>query len=119
MSKKSDAAFIANISSVVAKRQVETQVSMDKAISECQSLGEIQELVASLIEKHGKSARIDFDAGHNNICENIVVMREETNEEVNRRIDKEIESLLAKQKNANKQADALGDQVAGLRAAKI
>jgi len=119
MSKKSDAEFVSTISAVVAKRQVETQVPMAKTISECRSLGEIQELVAALIEKHGKSARIDFDAGHNNICETVVVLREETNEEVNLRIDKEIEELLRKQKNANKQADAFGDQVAGLQAAKI
>lgn len=77
------------------QRQVFEQRSpLIHQISDCTNLSEIQSLVEQLILEYGGSATLHFDAGHNNISEEIVVTRTETDEEFNLRIDREVETKL-------------------------
>lgn len=118
MDKKANEQWLANLAEITKKRKVENRISLVDCISDCTSLGEMQTLVASLISDYGVNAKVDFDSGHSNISEDIVVWREETDEEVNIRIDKEVEALLRKQAAISKQSTDLLNQMESLKAAK-
>lgn len=102
------------------KRQIiETTVHLNDCFTECSSLGEIQALAIKLISIHGPDTKIKFDAGYNNIDEVLVVSREETDAEVNARIDKEIEKLILKQKKTTKVASEILSSIETLKSLKL
>lgn len=119
MAKKTNDQLKTNLEEITSKRKVESRFSMVRGITDCQSLGEIQTLVNSLVADYGVDAKVHFDSGHSNISEDLIVMRDETDAEVNARIDKEVTELLRKQTAANKQATDLIDQIEKLRSAKV
>lgn len=58
-------------------------------ITGCKTLGEIKELVSSLIEQYSVDTEICFDSGYNTIDESIRVDRLETDEEYQKRLKNE------------------------------
>lgn len=52
-----------------------------KPIADCDSLGDIRDSVAQMIEQYGENARYEFEAGANNIFEEIWYRREENDVE--------------------------------------
>lgn len=115
MSRKSVAETTLNIAELITKRKIEDRHSIVKCITDCQSLAEIKELVDSLIDIYGSESKVDFDSGHNNISEEIITFREETSDEVNSRIDKEVEKLLAKELSLKKQGSAISIEIQNLQ----
>jgi len=52
-----------------------------KPITDCDSLGEIRDSVAQMIELYGENARYEFDSGQSNIFEEVWYRREENDAE--------------------------------------
>lgn len=71
----------------MTKKLVENWIYSD--ITGCTTLGEIRDLVFSMIELHGSDTEICFDSGYNNIDESIKTWREETEEEYQKRLKQE------------------------------
>jgi len=107
------------INDTIKKQKIEQHISLVQQITDCRSLGEVQSLLNSLISDYGVDAGINFDSGYNNISENIVLLREETDAEYNVRIDKELDSLIKKEKKHQQVSDALTSQIEAFKAAKI
>jgi hypothetical protein len=114
MTRKSNVEQPLNIAELLIKRKVEDRHSMVKGITDCQSLGEIKQLVDSLLGDYGPESKVNFDSGHNNISEEIITFREESSAEVNARIDKEIEKLIAKELSIKKQSSAVATEIQSL-----
>jgi hypothetical protein len=102
------------VNELVKKKTIEVRLPMATGIVDCVDLGEIENLVADLISQHGRKAKVNFDSGHSNISEEIVILRPETDEEVNLRIDQEINTLVKKQKAAKQQADQIDSRIKAL-----
>lgn len=62
---------------------------IEDPITECDTLGDIRDSVAKLIEEYGEDAKYEFDSGPNNIIEAIWVEGEETDQEYRNRCDRE------------------------------
>lgn len=118
MTRKANAAQPDKIAELIKKRKIEDRQSMIRGITDCQSLAEIKLLVDSLISDYGDSAKVNFDSGHSNISEEIVVVRDETDAEVNARIDKEIESLIKKELGIKKEGTTIAADIQNLMKAK-
>lgn len=114
MTRKANVEQSLNIAELMNKRKVEDRHPLVKGITDCQSLGEIKKLVDSLVEDFGNESKVNFDSGYNNISEEIITFREETSDEVNARIDKEIEKLIAKELTIKKQGSAIATEIQSL-----
>lgn len=62
---------------------------IEEPITGCETLGEIRDVVARLIEEYGEDATYEFDSGRNNIIEALWVEGEETDQEYRNRCDRE------------------------------
>lgn len=118
MTRKAKVEHSDKIAEVIKKRKIEDRHEMIHGITDCQSLAEIKILVDSLIADYGDEAKVHFDSGYNNISESILVVRDETDNEVNARIDKEIETLIKKELSIKKEGSMISDNVQSLMKAK-
>lgn len=116
--RKQTKAVEAPVEDSITPRMIEDRVSMPQSVTDCATLAEIQSLVARLIEQHGASCRIDFDSGHNNISEELIVFRKETPDEVNQRIDKEIEKLVKQEASVKNEISSIASRIESLKKAK-
>jgi len=118
MTRKATVAQPDKIAELIKKRKIEDRHDMIHGITDCQSLAEIKLLVDFLIGDYGDAAKVNFDSGYNNISESIVVVRDETDTEVNTRIDKEIEALIKKELAIKKEGTTISDNIKSLMKAK-
>lgn len=114
MTRKANVEQPVIIADLMIKQKIEDRHSLVKGITDCQSLGEIKQLVDSLIDDYGTESKVNFDAGHNNISEEVITFRDETPAEMNARIDKEIEKLIAKELSIKKQGSAVATDIQNL-----
>lgn len=108
-----------NKGSAFERKVIQTRISIENPISDCTTLAEVQLRVAELIAKYGDGANIRFDSGYSNIDEEIVVSRVENDDEFNKRIDEEIESLIRKQKKHSANAANLESSIEDLKNMKV
>lgn len=118
MTRKAKVEKTDKIIELTKKRKIEDRHEMIRGITDCQSLAEIKILVDSLISDYGDSAKVNFDSGYNNISEEIVVVRDETDAEVNARIDKEIEALIKKELAIKNEGTTIAADIQSLMKAK-
>ena len=69
-----------------------------KGLCDCINLLEMKNLIAQLIEQYGEEATIDFDSGHNNISETIIISELESDEDFEKRKEKIVNELKEKEK---------------------
>jgi len=69
-----------------------------------ETLGEVESVVSGLISKYGKRARIEFYGG---VTEIIVYRREETDEEMNARIESEMKKEMKRKEKERKEYERL------------